>query len=160
MPSVGWSAGQIMRISLPKDRRLKSPIFKRAVDIGFARRVSEDSILARSRKSLQLKTFRCRASLQIDSKRQYANLSSAIRLHSRLLSLRWKGAQAEAKGRETRPPFQGFEASFYWSASRRSRRDKPGARQPQATSKILLEKSILMSGRLMRARPSRDQNRS
>ena len=84
MPSVGWSSwGEPMRISPPKDRRLKSPILKRAVDIGFRKSsVSlEDSYWSALKEIAAAQNVSVsRLVTKIDSKRQYANLSSAIRL--------------------------------------------------------------------------------
>jgi predicted DNA-binding ribbon-helix-helix protein len=84
MPSVGWSSwGEPMRISPPKDRRLKSPILKRAVDIGFRKSsVSlEDSYWSALKEIAAAQNVSVsRLVTKIDSTRQYANLSSAIRL--------------------------------------------------------------------------------
>ncbi|MFZ0126477.1 MAG: ribbon-helix-helix domain-containing protein [Xanthobacteraceae bacterium] len=140
MPSVGWSNwGEPMRISPPKDRRLKSPILKRAVDIGFRKSsVSlEDSYWSALKEIAAAQNVSVsRLVTKIDSKRQYANLSSAIRLFiSITIALRWKRrSRRRRSGRETRPPFQGFEASFYSSASCRSRRRQSQccARQPRS----------------------------
>ena len=84
MSSVGWSNwGESMRISPPKDPRLKSPILKRAVDIGFRKSsVSlEDSYWSALKEIAAAQNVSVsRLVTKIDSKRQYANLSSAIRL--------------------------------------------------------------------------------
>jgi len=141
MPSVGWSSwGEPMRISPPKDRRLKSPILKRAVDIGFRKSsVSlEDSYWSALKEIAAAQSVSVsRLVTKIDSKRQYANLSSAIRL----FILVGRGAQGEGEAAVKRGrPFKGSKPHSTRQPPAEVNVDKASAAQdsPEATKARML----------------------